>query len=296
MKIDSNTVVFITGGQQGLGYASAKHLASKGASIFIVDLDKNKLEVAAEHLCRCQRFATCNPTGSLWHEQVKTISPRRVEYMVCDVSIPEQVEAAINKCVTVFGKIDVALACAGIATYSCTYNKALNAELDLNICERTMKVNFFGSLHLAKYASKVMSKNVPNERKERGLICLTSSICATEGLSASTPYSCSKAAINGMVLPMCRDLSHLGIRINSINAGTIETNMQIQGIKDGYGVDDPEQIKKFQKDFIDRYYPPATYDNIGQGTPEDFAKFVESIIVNPFLNGAVLRMDGGMRM
>ena len=86
--------------------------------------------------------------------------------MVCDVSIP-QVEAAINKCVNEF-EIDVALACAGIATYSCTYNEALNAELDLNICERTMKVNFFGSLHLAKYASKVMSKNVPNERKERG--------------------------------------------------------------------------------------------------------------------------------
>ena len=290
MKIDSNSVVFITGGQQGLGYASAKHLSSKGAKIFIIDLDENKLKEAANSLISVHRFGglspfrSANPGNSL------------VKYMVCDVSIPQQVEAAINKCVNEFGKIDVALACAGIATYSCTYNEALNAELDLNICERTMKVNFFGSLHLAKYASKVMSKNVPNERKERGLICLTSSICATEGLSASTPYSCSKAAINGMVLPMCRDLSHLGIRINSINAGTIETNMQIQGIKDGYGVDDPEQIKKFQKDFIDRYYPPDTYNNIGQGTPEDFAKFVESIILNPFLNGAVLRMDGGMRM
>ncbi len=112
----------------------------------------------------------------------------------------------------------------------------------------------------------------------------------------SVPYSCSKAAINGSVLPMARDLSNLGIRVNSINTGTIATAMQIQGIKDGYGVSDPEDIKKFQKDFIDRYYPPETHANLGQGRHEDFAAFVGTIVENPFLNGATLRLDGGMRM
>lgn len=279
MKIDKDTVVLITGGAQGLGFATAKYLSSKGAKICIVDLDENKLKDAMVRFC-----------GSPVHYIAG------MAYKVCDVSIPEQVEAAINHCVTVYGKIDAVISCAGIAAYSCTYNEALNLELDLDICKNTMNVNYFGSLHLAKYASKAMAKNTPNERGERGVICFTSSVCATEGLQMSLPYSTSKAAINGMVLPMTRDLSHLGIRVNSINAGTFPTNMQINGIKAGYGVNDEEGIKKFQKEFIDRYYPPETYDNLGQGKVEDFGHFVASIIENPFMNGSVLRFDGGMRM
>lgn len=277
MKIDKDTVVLITGGAQGLGFATAKYLASKGAKIFIVDIDENKLRKVYGCLF--------NPASRL-----------DLSWCLCDVSIPEQVEVAIDKCVTKFGKIDAVISCAGIAAYSCTYNEALNLELDLDICKNTMNVNYFGSLHLAKYASKAMAKNTPNERGERGVICFTSSVCATEGLQMSLPYSASKAAINGMVLPMTRDLSHLGIRVNSINAGTFPTNMQINGIKAGYGVNDEEGIKKFQKEFIDRYYPPETYDNLGQGQVEDFGHFVASIIENPFMNGSVLRFDGGMRM
>ena len=284
MKIDKDTVVFITGGAQGLGFATAQYLASKGAKIFIVDLDENKLKRAKQTLARKRSVLS----GQGWQSNV--------DWCFCDVSIPEQVEATINHCVTVYGKIDAVISCAGIAAYSCTYNEALSLELDLDICKNTMNVNYFGSLHLAKYASKAMAKNTPNERGERGVICFTSSVCATEGLQMSLPYSTSKAAINGMVLPMTRDLSHLGIRVNSINAGTFPTNMQINGIKAGYGVNDEEGIKKFQKEFIDRYYPPETYDNLGQGKVEDFGHFVASIIENPFMNGSVLRFDGGMRM
>tara|TARA_B100001094_G_scaffold223956_1_gene218151 strand:+ start:69 stop:953 length:885 start_codon:yes stop_codon:yes gene_type:complete len=294
MKIDSNTVVLITGGAQGLGLATAKYLASKEAKICIIDLDEELLKSAKNFIITAAECAADvryphAATSEGWFND-------DVEYMVCDVSIPEQVEVAINKCVTKFGKIDAVISCAGIAAYSCTYNEALNLELDLDICKNTMNVNYFGSLHLAKYASKAMAKNTHNERGERGVICFTSSVCATEGLQMSLPYSTSKAAINGMVLPMTRDLSHLGIRVNSINAGTFPTNMQINGIKAGYGVNDEEGIKKFQKEFIDRYYPPETYDNLGQGQVEDFGHFVASIIENPFMNGSVLRFDGGMRM
>ena len=78
---------------------------------------------------------------------------------------------------------------------------------------------FLGSV-FGKICFKSNGKKTPNERRERGVICFTSSVCATEGLQMSLPYSASKAAINGMVLPMTRDLSHLGIRVNSINANT----------------------------------------------------------------------------
>jgi len=288
MKIDKNIVAFITGGAQGLGLATAKYLAKRGAITFIVDIDEEKLITASHQIYSAS--STIRAMADRIH------GARKRQTMVCDVRIPEQVESAVNTCVELYGKIDVVVSCAGIAAYSCTYSETLNLELDLDICENTMKINFFGSLYLAKYASKIMAKNSPNKRGERGVICFTSSVCATEGLQMSVPYSTSKAAINGMVLPMTRDLSHLGIRVNSINAGTFPTNMQINGIKKGYGVNDEEGIKKFQKEFIDKYYPPETYDNLGQGKVEDFGHFVASIIENPFMNGSILRFDGGMRM
>ena len=113
-----------------------------------------------------------------------------------------------------------------------------------------------------------------------------------------------------MVVPMARDLGHCGIRVNAISPGTIPTAMQYDGIRTGYGASiaklhdhtghevlslepSPEEVKAFQDAFIDRYYPPGCAE---QGTEDDFAHFVHSCIDNPFLNGAVLRLDGAMRM
>ena len=98
MKIDKDTVVFITGGAQGLGLATAQYLVDlHEAKIFIIDLDENKLWDATRRLGGCVQI-------------LGTDKPRaRVQYKVCDVSIPEQVEAAINHCVTVYGKIDAVI-------------------------------------------------------------------------------------------------------------------------------------------------------------------------------------------
>ena len=81
-----------------------------------------------------------------------------------------------------------------------------------------------GSLYVTKYAAVQLAKNEAiNDKGEKGLIILTSSIQATEGQKAQTAYSASKGGINGMVLPMARDLGKYGIRAIAIAPGLIHT-------------------------------------------------------------------------
>ena len=89
-----------------------------------------------------------------------------------------------------------------------------------------MDVNYFGSMHVAKYAAINMSKNdLINQKGERGVIIFISSILAEDGSKGYIGYSASKAAINGVVLPMARDLGRHNIRVVSIAPGIIDTNM-----------------------------------------------------------------------
>ena len=81
--------------------------------------------------------------------------------------------------------------------YSQTLDAA-GASLDLDVFDATMRVNAYGAVYLAKYAAEAIARNAPDARGLRGSILFTSSICATEGLATSLPYSVSKAAINGM--------------------------------------------------------------------------------------------------
>jgi NAD(P)-dependent dehydrogenase (short-subunit alcohol dehydrogenase family) len=265
--VGKNLVAFITGGAQGLGATTARRLAKQGAKICIADVNKAGIEKVASEL------------GS-------DVLP-----VQCDVTDEGQMKAAVDACVNKFGAIHTAVQCSGVVAYGSTLDKEGNS-IDMNVFANTMKVNVFGSLMMAKYAAAAMSKNAPDDRKMRGSIIFTSSICATEGLPTSLPYSASKGAINGMVLPMARDLSPHGIRVNAIAPGTIPTDMQLSGIKEGYGATTPEAIRAFQEQFILKYYP----EGAEQGTEEDFAHFVQSVIENPFLNGAILRLDGAMRM
>ncbi len=89
-----------------------------------------------------------------------------------------------------------------------------------------MEINVYGSMHVAKYASIVMSKNQPlSERGEKGVIIFVSSVAAEDGKSGQVGYSATKGAINGLVLPMARDLGKFGIRVVSAAPGYFETPM-----------------------------------------------------------------------
>ena len=90
--------------------------------------------------------------------------------------------------------------------------------------KKIIDINVYGSIYVAKYASVLMAKNeAVNERGEKGVIVLVSSVAAEEGQRGQVAYSASKGAINGMVMPMARDLGRYGIRVAAIAPGIFAT-------------------------------------------------------------------------
>merc|ERR1712166_306150 len=98
--------------------------------------------------------------------------------------------------------------------------------MDVEVFKRVMDINVNGSVYVAKYASAIMSKNkAVNEKGERGVIVFISSIAAEDANRGQVQYGASKGAINGLVLPMARDLGKFGIRCVSIAPGVFKTPM-----------------------------------------------------------------------
>jgi len=145
--------------------------------------------------------------------------------------------------------------------------------------ERTLRVNALGTWNVSRLCAQLMAQNEPGNLNERGVIINTASVAAYDGQSGQTAYSASKGAIVSMTLPMARDLSSLGIRVNAIAPGLFMTPL-LQNL------------------------PPKVIDHLGKtvpfpdriGDPEWFAQMVESIITNPYVNGEVIRVDGALRM
>ncbi len=123
-----------------------------------------------------------------------------------------------------------------------------------------------------------MSKNKPlNDRGEKGIIMFVSSVAAEEGQRGQVAYSSTKGAINGIVLPMARDLGRHGIRVLSIAPGIFETPLSHAM---------PEGVKK-------RLNADTALNRPGQ--PDEFANFVKACIENSYLSGVHLRIDGGIK-
>ena len=124
-----------------------------------------------------------------------------------------------------------------------------------------------------------MRQNLASADGERGTIVLTSSVAAYDGQIGQTAYAASKGAIAAMTLPLARELATEGIRVTAIAPGVFDTPLMRQ-VSEKYRESLTSQIP----------FPPRF------GRPEEFAALVEHIIVNPMLNGEVIRLDGALRM
>lgn len=198
-EIGPGTVVFVTGGASGLGEATVRLLDQKGALIAIADRDIDLTEEISNSL----------------------ISKRRPLCIECDVTSEEQVAAAIAATVAKFGRLDAAIACAGVGMIDQTMTA--RGAISLSTFATVMSINVFGSLHVAKHAALAMAKN---EGDSKGVIIFVSSIAAEEGSKGQVAYGASKGALNGMVMPMARDLGKYGIRVAAIAPGIFATPMR----------------------------------------------------------------------
>ena len=153
-----------------------------------------------------------------------------------------------------------------------------NTPMPMEAFRGTLELNAVGTFNVTRLAAARMATNEPDETGQRGVVVNTASIAGYEGQTGQVAYAAAKAAILGMSLPLARDLAPLGIRVCAIAPGTMGTPLMQSA---------PEELKaKLVENIV---FPRR------MGEPEEFARLVESIVTNPYLNGENIRLDGALR-
>jgi 3-hydroxyacyl-CoA dehydrogenase / 3-hydroxy-2-methylbutyryl-CoA dehydrogenase len=190
---DAGTIV--AGGASGLGAATARALAERGARVAIADLNEEAANALAEEL------------GGVAFK--------------ADVTAEDDVKAAVDGAVEALGGLRFAVSCAGVGWAERTVGK--NGPANLQPFEIVLRVNLIGTFNVLRLSAAAMAQNEPGEDGERGAVVMTASIAAFDGQIGQTAYSASKGGIVGLTLPAARDLARLGIRICTIAPGTFDT-------------------------------------------------------------------------
>lgn len=202
-----------------------------------------------------------------------------VSYRECDVRDSEELHRAVLQGKEEFGAIHGAIACAGIAPAAKLHSSRKGSHTAEDFM-RTIEINLAGTFHLFNVVVPFLKNNTAqNPDGERGILIATSSIAAYEGQIGQIAYAASKGGVSAMILPMARELARSGIRVNAIAPGIFQTPMVA-----GFSPDVQESLAS-EVPFPGRL-----------GEPQEFANLAVHIIENPYINGAEIRLDGGVRM
>ena len=191
MERFENKVVFLTGGATGIGEATAKKMASEGASLYIVDVDKSELEKTAQE---CRGFGA------------------NVEFEICDVSHEDEVSGSIKNMLDLFGKVNVVVNVAGIQLWHHT------SDHPTPDFERTLAVNLTGTFLVCR-------ESIPYLLKTKGSIVNVSSTTALAGIPYSAAYAASKAGVLALTKSLAVEYAKKGLQVNCVNPGGIKTAM-----------------------------------------------------------------------
>lgn len=250
-----NKVAVVTGGASGLGEATAKLYAELGASVAIFDMNEERGNAIAGEL------------GD------------KVIYRNVNVTDEDSVSAAIADTVEQFGAIHICNNFAGIGSACKTVGKE-NVPHPLDDWKKVIDVNLVGSFNVLRLAAAQMAKQDPvTDCGCRGAITNTASVAGYEGQIGQSAYAASKGGLIGMTICIARDLSDLGIRVNTLAPGLIHTPM-FDGL--------PENIFTALESSV--LFPKRL------GKPEEIAHLCKYIVENDYTNGETIRMDGGIRM
>lgn len=258
MKLDNSIAAIVTGAASGLGEATARHLASFGVRVGVLDLNQERGEKVAAEI------------GGA--------------YAKCDVTDDASVAAALETVRAKHGIERVLVNCAGIVAGKRTVSKDRETGKllahDLGSFTKVIGINLIGTYRLIANCSVAMAGLEPiTEDGGRGVIVNTASVAAEDGQIGQAAYSASKGGVVGMTLPVARDLAGYGIRVCSIMPGIFYTPMFDQ-ISEEY-----RKSLAMQVPFPQRL-----------GNPKEYASLVETICRNDYLNGTAIRLDGTIRL
>jgi NAD(P)-dependent dehydrogenase (short-subunit alcohol dehydrogenase family) len=231
-------------------------LAKKGAKVVIADLQADKGEQLAKEIggafCKVDVTNTQDIINAT--EMAKSMGPIR---------------ALVNS--------------AGIGWAQRTVGKdgTVESAANLDAFKKVIAINLVGTFDCIRVVATAMSRNEPLEHGERGAIVNIASVAAFDGQIGQASYSASKGGVVGMTLPVARDLAAIGVRVNTVAPGLIDTPIYGQG-------DASEAFKSnLQKGVL---FPQRL------GSPEELASMVLECITNSYMNAESIRVDGGIRM
>jgi NAD(P)-dependent dehydrogenase (short-subunit alcohol dehydrogenase family) len=252
----SGSVAIVTGAASGIGAGVARRLAEAGATVVVADVQDEKGQALAAEL-----------GGTFAH---------------LDVTDSAQVEATVDRA-TELGELRILVNSAGIGPAARTVGRdgSYGSAHDLELYKSVIAINLVGTFDMIRIAGTAMSRLEPTASGERGAIVSMASIAAFEGQIGQAAYSSSKGGIVGMTLPVARDLAAIAVRVNTIAPGLVDTPIYGEGEK-------AEELKARLGESV--LFPKRL------GTPDELASMVLECLRNSYLNGAVVRVDGGIRM
>ena len=255
--MDINGVsAIVTGGASGIGAATARLLAAKGAKVVIADLQADKGEALAKEI----GGAFCK----------------------VDVTKTEEIINAIEMAKDM-GPLRVLVNSAGIGWAQRTVGKggSYDTAANLDAYKKVIAINLVGTFDCIRLAATAMSVTEPLADGERGAIVNIASVAAFDGQIGQAAYSSSKGGVVGMTLPIARDLAAVGVRVNTVAPGLINTPIYGEG-------EGSEQFKeKLQTGVL---FP----NRLGYST--ELASMVVECVTNSYMNAETIRVDGGIRM
>ena len=255
MKLDGTSAI-VTGGASGLGEATARLLASKGAHVVVADLNEEQGKALAAEIGGS--FSKCNVAseedGIAAVEAAKAAAP---------------LWSLVNS--------------AGIGWVGRTIGKdgEYASAHPLESYRKVLEVNLVGSFNMARLAATAMSHNTADADGSRGAIVNVASLAAEDGQIGQVAYSSSKGGIVGVTLPMARDLAVIGVRVNTILPGLIDTPI--------YGEGEGSEAFKAQL-ARDVLFPHRL------GFATEFASLAAELICNSYMNAECIRLDAGARL
>lgn len=255
MEINGASAI-VTGGASGIGAAAARRLAAKGATVVVADLQVDKGEALAKEI------------GGV--------------FVRVDVTDTDQIKAAVNTA-TELAPLRAVVNSAGIGWAQRTVGRdgQFDSAHDLDAFRRVIAINLIGTFDVVRLAATAMSRNEPDADGCRGSIVNLASVAAFDGQIGQASYSASKGGVVGMTLPVARDLSAVGVRLNTIAPGLIDTPIYGEG-------DDAEAFKaKLGQSVL---FPKRL------GVADELASMAVEVLTNSYMNAEVVRVDGGIRM
>ena len=257
MKIDNSVAAVVTGGASGLGRATAEALAAAGVKVAIFDLN----EEAGEEVAKA--------TGGL--------------FVKVDILDEDSVVGGFAKARAAHGQERICVHCAMVNRKGKTVgrNRETGGFTRFSTEDFAFAINgiLVASYRVASLSALGMAGLDPLEDGERGAIVLTSSAAAQDAQVGQVAYGAGKAGVNGLVLPMARDMMDIGVRVNAIMPGIFNTPLlarNTQKVLDGLNASVP--------------FPKR------MGKPEEYASLALELIRNSYFNAQAIRLDGAIRM